>query len=136
MPKQLIRARHRLRACRLEFTRLGDFDAFLRRELQTHRFSRPGILTRATRRMQRGAERGAYSRSQHLGGMASTQVSEAPDRVQERRRAVVLAQHFREAEGLPIAQIAQRLDRSSATIKAYFYDPTGEKARAVKRRYQ
>ena len=53
----------------------------------------------------------------------------------ERRRAVALARHFREAEGLSIAQIAQRLDRSSATINAYFYDPTGEKARAVKARY-
>jgi AraC-like DNA-binding protein len=57
------------------------------------------------------------------------------DRVVERRRAVALARHFREAEGLSIAQIAEQLDRSPATIKAYFYDPTGEKARAVKARY-
>jgi AraC-like DNA-binding protein len=57
------------------------------------------------------------------------------DRVTERRRAVALARHFREAEGLSIAQIADRLGRSPATIKAYFYDPTGEKARAVKARY-
>jgi AraC-like DNA-binding protein len=55
--------------------------------------------------------------------------------VLERRRAVALARHFREAEGLSIAQIADRLGRSPATIKAYFYDPTGEKARAVKARY-
>jgi len=54
----------------------------------------------------------------------------------ERRRAVVLAGHYREVEGLSIAQIADRLGRSPATIKAYFYDPTGEKARAVKARYQ
>ena len=47
-----------------------------------------------------------------------------------------MARHFREAEGLSIAQIADRLGRSPATIKAYFYDPTGEKARAVKVRYQ
>ena len=53
----------------------------------------------------------------------------------ERRRAVALAHHFREAEGLSIAQIAERLGRSPATVKAYFYDPTGEKARAVKARY-
>ena len=53
----------------------------------------------------------------------------------ERRRAVALARHFREAEGLSIRQIAERLGRSPATIKAYFYDPTGEKARAVKARY-
>jgi hypothetical protein len=55
--------------------------------------------------------------------------------VVERRRAVALARHFREVEGLPIAQSAKRLGRSPATIKAYFYDPTGEKARAVKARY-
>jgi AraC-like DNA-binding protein len=55
--------------------------------------------------------------------------------VAERRRAVALARHFREAEGLSIAHIAHRLGRSPATIKAYFYDPTGEKARAVKARY-
>ena len=58
------------------------------------------------------------------------------NRVVERRRAVALARHYREAEGLSIAQIADRLGRSPATIKAYFYDPTGEKARAVKARYQ
>jgi AraC-like DNA-binding protein len=57
------------------------------------------------------------------------------DRVAERRRAVALARHFREVEGLSIAQIADRLGRSAATVKAYFYDPTGEKARAVKARY-
>jgi AraC-like DNA-binding protein len=58
------------------------------------------------------------------------------DRVVERRRAVALTRHYREAEGLSIAQIADRLGRSPATIRAYFYDPTGEKARAVKARYQ
>src|SRR5436309_10399405 len=59
----------------------------------------------------------------------------AYDRVLERRRAVALARHFREAERLSMSQIADRLGRSPATIKAYFYDPTGEKARAVKARY-
>ena len=34
-----------------------------------------------------------------------------------------------------IRQIADRLGRSPATVKAYFYDPTGEKSRAVKARY-
>ena len=47
-------------------------------------------------------------------------------RVLERRRAVALARHYREFEGLSIRQIADRLGRSPATIKAYFYDPTGE----------
>ena len=54
----------------------------------------------------------------------------------ERRRAVALARHYREFERLSIRQIADRLGRSPATIKAYFYDPIGEKARAVKARYQ
>jgi hypothetical protein len=58
------------------------------------------------------------------------------DRVAERRRAVALARHYRKAEGLSIEQIADRIGRAPATIKAYFYDPTGEKARAVKARYQ
>jgi AraC-like DNA-binding protein len=58
------------------------------------------------------------------------------DRVRERRRAVALARHYRDAEGLSIAQIAGRLGRSPATVKAYFYDPTGEKTRAVKARYR
>jgi hypothetical protein len=57
------------------------------------------------------------------------------NRVVERRRAVALARHYREFEGLSIKQIAERLDRSPATVKAYFYDPNGEKARAVKARY-
>jgi len=68
--------------------------------------------------------------------MAPIAYAPGADRVVERRRAVALAHHYREAEGLSIAQIADRLGRSPATIKAYFYDPTGEKARAVKARYQ
>jgi hypothetical protein len=46
------------------------------------------------------------------------------DRVAERRHAVALARHYREAEGMSIAQIAERLGRAPATIKGYFYDPT------------
>ena len=58
------------------------------------------------------------------------------DRVLERRKAVALARHYREFEDLSIKQIADRLGRSPATVKAYLYDPTGAKARAVKARYQ
>ena len=58
------------------------------------------------------------------------------DRVAERRRAAQLARHYRDQEGLAIAQIARRLGRAEATIKAYLYDPTGDKARAVKARYR
>ena len=66
------------------------------------------------------------------GGLVTT----LEDRVEERRRAVAIARHLRESEGLSIAAIADRLGRSPATVKGYFYDPTGEKARAVKARYQ
>jgi DNA-binding NarL/FixJ family response regulator len=68
--------------------------------------------------------------------MAPTASRPLLDRVTERRRAVALARHYIQAEGLSIAQIAERLGSSPATVKAYFYDPTGEKARAAKRRYQ
>ena len=72
--------------------------------------------------------------AQYLHCMSSPGSAGGYDRVRERCRGVALARHFREAEGLSIAQIAERLGRSPATIKAYFYDPTGEKARVVKRR--
>ena len=45
------------------------------------------------------------------------------DRVQERRRAAALARHYRDEEGLSIAEIARRLGRARATVKAYLYDP-------------
>ena len=56
--------------------------------------------------------------------------------MEQRRRAAALARHYRDQEKLAIAKIARRLGRAQATVKAYLYDPTGEKARAVKRRYQ
>jgi predicted transcriptional regulator len=64
--------------------------------------------------------------------MPSAGRSASHDQAAERRRAVALARHFREEEGHSIAQIANRLGRAPATIKAHFYDPTGDKARAVK----
>jgi hypothetical protein len=67
--------------------------------------------------------------------MASGRPSPAYDRVVERRRTVALARHLRGTEGLSNAQIAVRLGRAPATIKACFYDPTGAKAKAVKARY-
>jgi hypothetical protein len=57
------------------------------------------------------------------------------DRVVEHRRAIALARHDSEFDGLAILQIADRLGRSPATSKAYFHDPTGGRARAVKARY-
>jgi predicted transcriptional regulator len=41
------------------------------------------------------------------------------DRVRERRRAAQLARHYRDEEGLTIAEIARQLGRAEATIKAY-----------------
>jgi predicted transcriptional regulator len=46
------------------------------------------------------------------------------DRVSERRRAAQLARHYRDQENLTIAEIARRLGRAEATIKAYLYDPS------------
>lgn len=45
------------------------------------------------------------------------------DRVHERRRAVALARHYHDEEGFSIAEIARRLGRAEATVKAYLYDP-------------
>ena len=56
--------------------------------------------------------------------MTCKPLAAVPDRVLERRRAVALARHYREFEGLSIRQIADRLGRSPATVKAYFYDPS------------
>ena len=41
------------------------------------------------------------------------------DRVAERSRAAQLARHYRDREGLSIAEIARRLGRAEATVKAY-----------------
>ena len=60
--------------------------------------------------------------------------SEAPvvtreDRGSERRRAVQLARHYRDQENLTIAEIARRLGRAEATVKAYLYDPSDDNKR-------
>jgi cyanate lyase len=46
------------------------------------------------------------------------------DRVRERRRAAAVARHYRDEEDLSIAEIARRLGRAEATVKAYLYDPS------------
>ena len=66
---------------------------------------------------------------------ATARSSAVYDPVPERSRAVALARHFREAEGLSIVPIADRWGCLPATIEAYFDDPTGEKGQAVKARY-
>jgi hypothetical protein len=55
-------------------------------------------------------------------------------RILERRRNVLLAQHYRE-RGESIAQIARRLERAPSTIKGYLHDPSGAKAKARKADY-
>ena len=46
------------------------------------------------------------------------------DRVQERCAAAALARHYRDQEGLPLAEIVRGLGRAEATVKAYLYDPS------------
>ena len=51
------------------------------------------------------------------------------DRVVVRRRAAQLARHYRDEENLTIAEIARRLGRAEATVKAYLYDPSDDNKR-------
>jgi sigma-70-like protein len=51
------------------------------------------------------------------------------DRVRERRRAAAVARHYRDEEDLSIAEIARRLGRAEATVKAYLYDPSDDNKR-------
>ncbi|MGA2163142.1 MAG: hypothetical protein ABSH36_01580 [Solirubrobacteraceae bacterium] len=59
-----------------------------------------------------------------------------PQRVIERRRAVALAYHYREAEHLSVVQIAQRIGRAPATVRGYFYDPDASKTHAIRESYR
>jgi len=71
-------------------------------------------------RQEQGEAGGERRLEQYLVGVGSAATLERYDRVVERRRAVAVACHLREFEELSIAQIAERLGRSPATIKAYF----------------
>jgi hypothetical protein len=62
-------------------------------------------------------------------------VDEPEDRSIRRRRKALQAQHYRH-RGRSILEIARLLGQAPATIKAYLYDPTGERARAIKARYR
>jgi AcrR family transcriptional regulator len=59
-----------------------------------------------------------------------------PQRVVERRRAVLLTQHYRHEEGLTVPQIAARMGLSEGSIRAYLHDPDGSKAQAIKESYR
>jgi hypothetical protein len=85
---------------------------------------RRGTPTSATRRCRTGAVPRTRWRPRRIACPI-----ESPN-------AAALARHYRDAEQLPIAEIVRRLGRAPATIKAYLYDPTGEKAKAVKARYR
>ena len=86
-----------------------------------------GPQARTTSRLGRAADPRGTSRACPPGRPA------AGDRVLERRRAVALARHFRDTDGLWIEQIADRAGRAPARIKACFGDPR-ETVRAVKAR--
>lgn len=57
-------------------------------------------------------------------------------RVVERRRAVLLTQHYRHQEGLTVPQIAALMGLSEGSIRAYLHDPDGSKAQAIKESYR
>jgi AraC-like DNA-binding protein len=62
--------------------------------------------------------------------------SRSAPQLTERQRAVAIAQHMRDSEGLTIAEIATRLGRSNSTVAGYFSDPAGDKAQRYKHKYR
>jgi hypothetical protein len=54
----------------------------------------------------------------------------------QRARASALARHYRDIEGLRIADIAERLGRSPASVRSYLHDPDGSKAKRLKDSYR
>jgi hypothetical protein len=79
--------------------------------------------SRGNRWMRRHQQRGRCCCSHYLGCIDTGKPLVGYDRVLEQRRAVALARHFREAEGLSIAQIAERLGRSPATGQCLLLRP-------------
>ncbi len=63
-------------------------------------------------------------------------MSSAAARGAERARAARLARYYHDHERLSVGEIATRLGRKPATIRAYLYDPDGAKTKRVKRRYR
>jgi len=78
------------------------------------RISRASVLLRAH---WLSSTSGTVLRCQR--GKSDHEVNRMGDRVSERRRAAQLARHYRDQENLTIAEIARRLGRAEATIKAY-----------------
>ena len=70
------------------------------------------------------APRGCPVRPVQSRWQGRTKSESVSDRVSERRRAAQLARHYCDQENLTIAEIAQRLGRAEATVKAYLYDPS------------
>jgi len=107
---------------------------FAPRPLPTDRRKVLPLRMRPTPRAQPSPDRPLFFRFGWLSSTSGRLGVVTLHRVTERRRAAQLARDYRDQEGLAIAEIARRLGRAEATIKSY--DPTGDKARAVKARYR
>jgi Sigma-70, region 4 len=83
-----------------------------------------GILGWVAAQLRDLPRSGTAGSAQRCGRRRSRPVSSGPlmtvqARVAERRRAAALARHYRDEEGLSIQEIARRLGRAPATVKAY-----------------